>query len=325
MNPSKLKPLPVADWNVSLAPVINDMGGAPLNVHGLLAHQPELLRAWWSSRLYLVSGASLGQRWGELVILRVSVLTGSWYEWGAHVVRGLHCGLSQEEILCVMQGAESSLWNAADMAVLQAVDELFHHRQLRPAMQEALAAHLKTPQMLDLMALTHMYLFLADVLKTWPVELEEPVVGALPDGITAEQFGQSLADGSARKTERCCQQVQQQSDLRITALLAADWETVAALIHPQLRYIHSTGLQQGRSDYLACLPEGPDFLAIHKQDQQLDWLGNSVLLTAGMQMEIQRVSGERVTIRSHISELWVCEQDRWLLKQFQSTAIPTPR
>jgi len=81
MQDSKvLAPLPVADWDDSLAQVMEDMHAQPLNVHALMANHPELLKAWWYFRNYVVVGGDLGKRSGELVILRVALHMKSWYE-----------------------------------------------------------------------------------------------------------------------------------------------------------------------------------------------------------------------------------------------------
>jgi hypothetical protein len=62
-----LTPLPTADWDASLQPVLDDMSDRPINVHSLMAYNPELLKAWRNYRNYAVGGASLGKRKCELV------------------------------------------------------------------------------------------------------------------------------------------------------------------------------------------------------------------------------------------------------------------
>ena len=37
-----MKPLPPTQWDESLQPVLDDMNGRPLNVHGLMANHPKL-------------------------------------------------------------------------------------------------------------------------------------------------------------------------------------------------------------------------------------------------------------------------------------------
>ena len=103
-------PLPTEQWASTLDCVRADMGGKPINVHKLMAHNPQLLNAWWSFRNYSVDGGTLGKRLGELVILRVSVNLKAWYEWGSHVDRALRCGLTLEEINRVLKREVDARW-----------------------------------------------------------------------------------------------------------------------------------------------------------------------------------------------------------------------
>ncbi|EET47419.1 carboxymuconolactone decarboxylase family protein [Thalassobium sp. R2A62] len=88
-----IKPLEPDQWAQDLRNVYADMNGAPINVHKLMAHSPDLLGAWWGFRNYAVDGGALGQPLGELVILRVGAHSASWYEWGSHVDRATRNGM----------------------------------------------------------------------------------------------------------------------------------------------------------------------------------------------------------------------------------------
>ena len=184
----KVTPLPVSDWDASLATIVADMGGAPINVHGLMANHPELLKAWWNFRNYSVRGGALGRRNGELVILRVAVHVRAWYEWGSHVERSLACGLSLEEIERVKQGPAAPGWAAGEAALLAAVDELIATHGLAPDSHARLRAHFSVQQIMDVMAIHGMYVILGCMINTWGLELEARVRDKLPDGVTKESF-----------------------------------------------------------------------------------------------------------------------------------------
>jgi hypothetical protein len=66
-------PLATEQWRSDLAPIKADMNGAPINVHKLMAHNPDLLKAWWGVRNHSVSVGTLGAVTGDLVILRVAI------------------------------------------------------------------------------------------------------------------------------------------------------------------------------------------------------------------------------------------------------------
>ena len=174
------------DWENSLEQVLDDMGGRPLNIHALLANHPALLRAWWPLRMYLVKGGDLEQRHCELVILRIAARKRSWYEWAAHVVRGLDSGLTLEEIENVRDF--HALWGDADAALLAAVDELLAQNAITPATLDRLAPHFTNQQVLDIMHLRGMYTTIASVISTWGVALDDHIVDQLPDSVTEESF-----------------------------------------------------------------------------------------------------------------------------------------
>ena len=192
---SKVVPLPPADWDPVLAPILADMKGRPLNVHSLMAHHPALLQAWWSFRNHSVGGGALGRRGGELVILRVAVLLKAWYEWASHVERSLACGLSREEIERVKAGAAAPGWSEADAALLAAVDELVANHGLAPESERTLRRHYDLQQVLDIMAIAGMYLILGCMIKTWGLELDAHVAAKLPDDVTQAAFEADCAKG----------------------------------------------------------------------------------------------------------------------------------
>lgn len=185
---TKAAPVPPSDWDPSLATVIQDMKGAPLNVHSLMANHPVLLKAWWNFRNYSVQGGDLGRRRGELVILRVAVHMRAWYEWASHVERALACGLTREEIERVKQGGNAPGWDPGDALLLNAVDELIAHHGLTPETRLALGDHYSVPEIMDIMAIHGMYVILGCMINTWGLDLDESVQAKLPDDVTQERF-----------------------------------------------------------------------------------------------------------------------------------------
>jgi len=183
-----MKPLPLKQWDASLEHVADDMNGRPLNVHSLMANNPELLNAWWDYRNYAVQGGTLGQRDGELVILRVAVQMRSWYEWASHVDRGLASGLSIEEITRVRQGPDAPGWHDRDALLLQAVDELVTKHTIDPDTQEKLAEHFSPNQVMDCIAIHGMYVTLGCMINTWGLPLDEAVEKKLPTGVSRDAF-----------------------------------------------------------------------------------------------------------------------------------------
>jgi alkylhydroperoxidase family enzyme len=189
---SKLQTVPTEAWDSSLAHIVEDMDGKPLNIHRLLANHPDLLSAWWSLRKYLVAGGSLGKRNAELVILRTAVRARNWYEWASHVVRGLDSELSLTEIERVVDGPAHPDWDEPDSLLLLAVDALETCAALDSEIVAGLETRFGPRAVLDLIALRSMYVMLGDVLNSWEVALDEHVANALPQSMTRQWFEDAL-------------------------------------------------------------------------------------------------------------------------------------
>ena len=187
-----MKPLPSSEWDPSLQHIVDAMNGRPIEIHCLLANHPPLLNAWWSYRMYSVQGGDLSQRDCELVILRVAVHMQAWYEWAAHVDRGLATGLSLPEIYRVVEGPDASEWSENDAALLRAVDQLVEKRSIDDELQKTLAVHFSEHQILDLISLQGLYVTIACIIGTWPVEIEDHIVARLPPEVTEEAFRKLL-------------------------------------------------------------------------------------------------------------------------------------
>ncbi|MCK5325529.1 MAG: carboxymuconolactone decarboxylase family protein [Woeseiaceae bacterium] len=183
-----LAPLATEDWDESLAQIINDMGGRPISVHGLMANHPELLKAWWDIRNYTIRGGELGQRNAELVILRVAVHMKNWYEWGSHVQRGLVAGLTRADIERVKDGPDGPGWPPEESLLIRAVDELVQGQSISAVTLEGLGEHFSDRQIMDIVVTHGAYVILGCLLNTWSIELDAEIAARLPDDVNQEQF-----------------------------------------------------------------------------------------------------------------------------------------
>jgi AhpD family alkylhydroperoxidase len=172
---TNVPPLAISDWDPGLAPIAAEMRGSPLNVHKLMANNPELLRAWWSFRMHVVSGGKLSQRHRELIVLRVAVLMKCWYEWASHVERGLKAGLSSREIECIRLAIIPNEWDLADQLILRATDECFVRHRIATATLAAMRAWFTAPELMDLIAIFGAYVILGTTINTWGLELDAAV------------------------------------------------------------------------------------------------------------------------------------------------------
>lgn len=181
-----LKPLPPEDWDESVFPVRDAMRGRPLSVHGLMAHNPALLAAWWDFRMHVVRGGGLSDRHRELIVLRVAVQMRAWYEWASHVERGLAAGLTTAEIERIRCSTDDGSWDADDALVLRAVDDCIQQRGISESTLRALYERFSPAQILDIIAVHGTYVFLGTIINTWDPELDDFV--KIPPGITRENW-----------------------------------------------------------------------------------------------------------------------------------------
>ena len=168
-----LGPLETDKWDPRLATIAAEMRGRPLNVHKLLANNPDLLIAWWNFRNHVVSGGKLTDRYRELIVLRVAVHMQCWYEWASHVERGLKAGLSLQEIEAVRTGDFSADWSTTDELVLRAADECFDEQHITRETYYAMRAHFSSGELMDLVAICGAYITLGIMINTWGLELDE--------------------------------------------------------------------------------------------------------------------------------------------------------
>jgi len=187
-----MKTLPPNQWDPSLQYIIDEMNGAPIHIHCLPANHSELLKAWWGYRMYSVTGGDLEQRDREIVILRVAVHVQVWYEWAAHVDRGLAAGLTMDDVYRVAAGAAAADWNERDALLLQAVDQLLTRRGIDEVTQNSLSDYFSEKQIMDIVSLQGLYVTIACLIGTWGIELEESVSRRLPDEVTEEAFNKLI-------------------------------------------------------------------------------------------------------------------------------------
>lgn len=171
LPPHSLSPLPEEQWDPQLDEVRAQLG-AVLNVHRVMANHPDLMAAWTPLRQHIATGGSLEPRRRELVILRVAHRTGVAYEWHHHVSRARAAGLTAHEIEAVRLNGNTT-WQAGDLALLVAVDELLDDVCLGDATRLALEASVGVEGILDVVVTVGMYVTLAMLINTAGIEFED--------------------------------------------------------------------------------------------------------------------------------------------------------
>ena len=95
-----------------------------MHLFRVLLNHPAFAKELNATIISLVNPDSLlGPRLRELIIMRVSWLSNSNYEWTQHWMASLFLGLTEEELLAVRDWQNADCFDAADKAVLAATDD----------------------------------------------------------------------------------------------------------------------------------------------------------------------------------------------------------
>lgn len=154
--------------------------GVPLNIFGVLAHNPRLLK-----RFNLMGGALLAKgrlpaRERELVILRVGWNARAVYEFGQHTLIGRQAGLTDAEIAAVC-GVGDHDWSPGDHLLLTMADELCEDDCVSDDTFAALAERWDHGELVELVVCAGFYRMVSGFLNSFGVPLDEGVPG-WPDG-----------------------------------------------------------------------------------------------------------------------------------------------
>jgi alkylhydroperoxidase family enzyme len=117
--------------------------------------------------------STLPPRERELVMLRIGWLCQAAYEWSHHSVLGIEAGLTQDELLRIIQGPDAEGWSQFDRTLLRAVDELHEDSFIADDTWEALAERYDTRQLMDLVFTVGQYNLVSMALNSFGVQLDE--------------------------------------------------------------------------------------------------------------------------------------------------------
>jgi alkylhydroperoxidase family enzyme len=156
---------------------------------GVILQHPALAKAFLTFNNHVATGSTLSRRVRELLILRISWLRRSEYEFVQHLVLGRNAGLSEAELERIQLGPDAPGWDAIDADLVRSVDELHRDARIQEETWTRLSAHFSSAQLLDIVFAVGCYDLLAKVFKTLGVQLE-PGVEALEPAVRARMHAQ---------------------------------------------------------------------------------------------------------------------------------------
>ena len=176
LNKPRIAPLPDEALSADLWERMRTRPSADgmLNIFRTLAHDPVGMNAFLDWGGYILSKRNgLPARQREIVILRTGWLCKSGYEWTQHHRIGLESGLNAGEIERIKIGAGADGWNAAEKALLAAVDDLNRdHFVSNPSWTE-LSKHYSERQCMDLVFTVGQYTQVSMILNSFGIQLDK--------------------------------------------------------------------------------------------------------------------------------------------------------
>lgn len=193
-NQPRIAPLELPEWTpeafAAMEPMRPPAGSAydkrkadrkqqvrrPNNALSVMAHHPELAKAFLEFNRHLLYFNTLPGRAIELAVLRVAWLRRSEYEWVQHAAAALEVGLTDEEIDRTAADSVDG-WAPEDALLLRAVDELHHDHDWSDATWNELAEAFDTRQIMDLLFTVGAYDTLAVAFNCFNLPLDPELEG----------------------------------------------------------------------------------------------------------------------------------------------------
>jgi uncharacterized protein (DUF885 family)/ketosteroid isomerase-like protein len=147
-----------------------------------------------------------------------------------------------------------------------------------------------------------------------PLDVLEQSVHAWIDGKLADQ-----ADSSAAET---AEQVERR---RFAAMVAQDMTTLEPMLAQDLRYVHSTGLVEGKPQFLETIRSGRlRYLSIDVRELDVRQYGDAAIITGFIEAKGE-AQGNPVDLALRYTDAYVNREGRWQLIAWQSTRLPPPQ
>lgn len=108
---------------------------------------------------------------------------------------------------------------------------------------------------------------------------------------------------------------------RRRALVEEDHQQVEQLFADDLVYVHTTGLVQGKADYLEYARSAVQYLAIERGELQVRLYGDALAVMTGPQCNTLRKRGGDQAVRAegYATQVWVLGTQGWQIASFHAT------
>jgi 4-carboxymuconolactone decarboxylase len=176
---TRIPPCPREEWTDDHREVFAFWGepnsweeGSKTNIIMTMGNHPPLGKIYNQWGKYFLMQGSLTTRQLEIVILRVSWLIKSVYEWHNHVGYGVNAGLTLEDIAAIRDFPEGGNWTDLEAALMQACDEMLGENRIGDQTWATLTQHFNKQQMMDLTFTIGHYVMTGWALASFGVQVE---------------------------------------------------------------------------------------------------------------------------------------------------------
>ena len=111
---------------------------------------------------------------------------------------------------------------------------------------------------------------------------------------------------------------------RLKAILTRDFASLEPLIGDDLRYIHSSAVQEDKKQYLDKLTSGHYlYHGLDLQNREFRVLDDIVLVNGDLRIDVE-VKGARKVVMSRFLQVWAKRPAGWQMVSWQSVPVPAP-
>jgi 4-carboxymuconolactone decarboxylase len=171
---------PVAEISDEVAEILEGAlthDGHPLNIFGVLAHHPKLMKRFNLMGGFLLNKGLIPAREREIVILRVGWNARAVYEFGQHTVIGKQSGLTDDEIVALTRDPADGPWSPDDRALIALADDLAADDCVSDDTWSVLSQRWDEAELVELLLVAGFYRMVSGFLNSAGVVLDDGVPG----------------------------------------------------------------------------------------------------------------------------------------------------
>jgi 4-carboxymuconolactone decarboxylase len=142
------------------------------NLTRTFARAPEVLDAFLSWAINIMTRTTLPEREREIVTVRVAYLVKSNYELAQHILMSRDVGVTKDETERLERGVEGGGWSAADAALIRACDDLAADFRVSDAVWQSLLGSFSERQAMDVVMIAAQYFQLGMMLNSFGVQVD---------------------------------------------------------------------------------------------------------------------------------------------------------